>query len=108
MFTSTSNAEEVADDLLGVVDPALADADAEAADLALSLVDPKTPRRSGRLAAGLRSTVAAEGGFDLVDEVPYAAKVDARTGFATDTILNADAAFGALYDTHLQRAFDAL
>lgn len=106
MFSLDTNAGEVAADLSGVVERATASADEEAARAALELVGPKTPRRSGRLAAGLRAVVAPKGGFDLVDAVPYANAVDARTGFATATLVEADATFAAIYDRHLQDQFD--
>src|SRR5688572_295200 len=102
MFDLTTNAEAVGDGLLGVVDEAVESADEEAADYALAIVGPKTPRRSGRLAAGLRSVVVSTGGFDLVDAVPYAPVVDARTGFASSTVLDAGEQFAAIYDRHLQ------
>lgn len=108
MFTLSTNAEETGDGLLGLVEEATIDADQEAADYALTIVNPKTPRRSGRLAAGLRSVVVTTGGFDLVDAVPYSTVVDARTGFASETILAADAAFAAIYDKHVQARLDAI
>lgn len=108
MLVVDSNAEEVSRDLLGVVDDATAAADEEAARTALDLVAPKTPRRTGRLAAGLRSVVVSSGGFDLVDAVPYAPAVDERTGFATETILDAEATFAAIYERHTQERLDAI
>jgi hypothetical protein len=108
MLDVSTNAEEVASGLLGVVDDAAAEADEEAARLALDIVGPQTPRRTGRLAAGLRSVVVSTGGFDLVDDVPYASAVDARTGFASSTIVEAEASFAAIYDRHLQERLDAV
>lgn len=107
VLTLDTDAARVADDLGGVVEDATRAADIEAADLALRLVSPKTPRRTGRLVAGLSSVVVTNG-FDLVDPVPYATVVDARTGFATATFANAEAEFTALYDTHLQDRLDAI
>lgn len=102
-----SNADQVAADLTGdLVDAAQADADQEAADVALGLVAPRTPRRTGVLAAGLRSVVAPAGGFSVVDAVPYATVVDARTGFATDTLAEAEPVIAEVYDKHLQARFD--
>lgn len=108
MLDLSTNAEETGSGLLGLVDEATRAADAEAADYALDIVGPRTPRRTGRLAAGLRSVVVSTGGFDLVDAVPYASAVDARTGFASDTIVAADAAFAAIYDKHAQTRLDAI
>lgn len=101
-----SNADQVAADLVGLVDVAQAEADRQAADVALALVDPRTPRRTGVLAAGLRSVVAPTGGFAVVDAVPYASVVDARTGFASDTLAKAEATLAEVYDRHLQARFD--
>lgn len=102
-----TDADRVAADLVGVVDAAAAAAHVEAADLALRVVTPQTPRRTGRLVAGLRSVVVTNG-FDLVDDVPYATVVDARTGFATKTLAAADHDITAVYDRHLQQHFDAI
>jgi len=103
-----TNAEEVSRSLLGVVVEAVAEADEEAARAALDMVAPKTPRRSGRLAAGLRAVVESAGGFAIVDAVPYATVVDARTGFASQTLLDGEASILAIYDRHLQDEFDAV
>lgn len=108
MFALSTNAEETGDALLGLVDEATADADEEASAYALAIVNPRTPRRTGRLAAGLRSVVVTTGGFDLVDAVPYATAVDARTGFASETIVDADTAFAAIYDKHAQTRLDSI
>lgn len=103
----STNADQVAADLTGdLVDVAQAEADQEAADRALALVDPKTPRRSGRLAAGLRAVVVSTGGWAVVDAVPYASVVDARTGFASETLHQAEAVLAEVYDNHLQAGFD--
>lgn len=106
MLEVTTNAEEVASGLLGVVEAATAEADEEAARKALDLVDRNTPRKTGRLASGLRAVVVAEGGFEVVDAVPYAPAVDARTGFASRTIAEADDTLAAIYDKHLQARLD--
>lgn len=104
----SSNAAQVANDLDGsLVDAAAERANRDAADLALALVDPRTPRRSGRLAAGLRTVVATEG-WAVVDAVPYASVVDARTGFATKTVLDNEARIVEVYDTALQATFDSM
>lgn len=104
MFSLSTNADEVAAHLVGSVDEAVADADVEVADYALDRIAAKTPRRTGRLAAGLRSVVVA-GGFDIVDAVPYASVVDARTGFASETLVAAESDIAAIYDRHLQDRF---
>lgn len=108
MLSLDTNAGQVADDLSSVVSPAIADGDEEAARYALALVDRKTPRRTGALAAGLRSDVVPDGGFAVTDPVPYATVVDARTGFASETLVEADAAIADIYDQHLQAAFDTI
>lgn len=105
----TSNAAELASALDGVlVDEAQADADAEAADLAVDLVRPVTPVDTGALLAGLDAVLVPEGGFALVDAQPYAAIVDARTGFATATLANAEPRLVDVYAKHLQASFDSL
>lgn len=105
----TSNADQVAPGMVGeLVDQAQAAADAEAADTALALVGPKTPRRTGELAAGLRSAVVPTGGFELTAAAPYGGYVDARTGFATDTLIQADTVLTDIYAAHLQARFDQL
>ena len=104
----TSNAAQVANDLDGaLVDAAAERANSTAADLAQRLVDPRTPRRSGRLAAGLRTVVASDG-WALVNAVPYATVVDARTGYATRTVLDNEARLVEVYDNELQAAFDTV
>lgn len=106
-FDVTSNADEVATGLDGrIVDAAVEQANRDAADLAFALVNPRTPRRSGRLAAGLRVVVADEG-WALVDPVPYATIVDARTGFATRTVIENEQKILTPYETQLQAAFDS-
>jgi hypothetical protein len=103
----TTNADQVGSDLTGeVVDVAQAEADQEAADRALALIGPKTPRRTGALAAGLRSVVVPTGGFAIVYAVVYATVVDARTGFASETLARADAVLAEVYDKRLQAHFD--
>lgn len=105
----TTNADQVAADLVGVVEDAVARADQEAAETALRLVGPRTPRRSGALAAGLRTVVAPGGaGFALVDAQPYAGYVDARTGFASETLANAEPVIADIYAASLQAGFDAV
>lgn len=108
MLSLDTNAGEVAADLSGVVEAATRDADEEAAQTALAIVGPQTPRRSGRLAAGLRTVVVPAGGFELVDAVPYATVVDARTGFATERLRDAEETLAAIYERHLQERFDAV
>jgi hypothetical protein len=104
----SSNAAEVARDLDGAAVTAAAErANRQAADLALALVAPGTPRRSGTLAAGLRTVVASEG-WALVDAVPYASIVDARTGFATKKVLDNQARIVDVYDIELQATFDRM
>lgn len=103
----TSNADQVAADLTGdLVDDAQAEADQEAADAALALVAPRTPRRTGALAAGLRSVVVPPGGFAIVAAEPYGGIVDARTGFASRTLVEAEPRIADIYATHLQAKFD--
>lgn len=105
-FDVTTNAVEVASDLDGrIVDAAVATANQQAADRAFALVDPRTPRRSGRLAAGLR-TVSAADTWALVNTVPYASVVDARTGFASKTLRDNTEQILEVYDTQLQTALD--
>lgn len=105
----TSNAVEVADRLDGAaVTEAQAEADAAAAELALTLIRPDTPVDTGALLAGLDAIVIPEGGFAVVDAVPYAAIVDARTGFATDNLAAAEDRLAELYEDHLQDTFDRL
>lgn len=106
MLELTTNADELGTQLVGLVDEATSDADLEAADLAYDLVNPKTPRQTGRLAAGLRSVAVSAGGFDLTDPVDYAERVDNRTGFASETIAAAGQAFADLYDRHIQTKLD--
>lgn len=102
----TTNAAQVAADLDGsVVDDAAERADRAAAAEALALIDPRTPRRTGRLAAGLR-VVAASHGWAVVDAVPYAPTVDARTGFATKTVRDNTDRLVAIYDRELQEEFN--
>lgn len=104
----TSNAAEVSHDLAAaLVDDAASRANHAASTEALRLVDPRTPRRTGRLAAGLR-VVSASDGWALVDAVPYSVVVDARTGFATRTIIAAEDTLVGIYEDALQEAFDAL
>lgn len=104
----TSNAAEVGRGLSGsLVDDAAERANRAAAELAAALVDPRTPRRTGRLAAGLR-TVSASDSWALVNAVPYAPKVDARTGYATRTVLDNQARLVAIYDRELQTEFDTI
>ena len=106
MLRLDTDAGETAAGLAGAVVEASTAADVEAAATALTLVAPRTPRRTGRLAAGLRSDVVPAGGFDLTDPVPYAIPVNARTGFATDTIAAADSTFAAIYERHTQGRLD--
>lgn len=104
----TTNADDVANDLVGaVVDVAAERANTAAAAEAARLVDPRTPRRSGRLAAGLR-VVVAEQSWALVNAVPYAPVVDARTGYATKTVLDNEARLVDIYNTELQHEFDRI
>lgn len=104
-FDVTSNADEVANALDGVVDAAVGQAAPAAADLALALVDPRTPRRSGRLAAGNRVVVAGDD-WTFLNSVPYASVVDARTGFASKTLQDNEQRLADLYGTQLQTTFD--
>lgn len=105
MLALESDAEETASGLLGVVDEAASAADEEAARVALDLVGPRTPRRTGLLAAGLRS-VAVAGGFELTAAEPYASYVDAATGFASETLLAAESTIEAIYERHTQDRLD--
>lgn len=104
----TSNAAQVA----ATMDPVLVDdaarrADVEAADTALALITPQTPRRTGRLAAGGRVAVASAG-WAYVNAVAYATVVNARTGFATKTLQDQETKITAIYDRELQTEFDTL
>lgn len=104
----TSNADDVASQLAGdVVDEAAERAHRVAAAEGLSLVDRAAPRRTGRMANGLRVDVRTDG-WAVVDAVPYAAAVDARTGFATRTILNAEDRLALIYEDELQESFDSI
>lgn len=105
----TSNADELAGRLETVAGE-LADLEAantEAARLALSAIDTETPRRTGTLAAGARC-VADSFGFTYVNAVPYAAIVNAKTGFASDTLAEREAAIAAVYEDHIQEAIASL
>lgn len=108
MLSLSTNAGQVSDDLTGVVDAAAQSADDDAARLALALVEPRTPRRTGRLAAGTRSGAVPEGGFAVVNAVPYAPVVEERTGFVSETIVAAETEFVEIYDRHLQTEFDSI
>lgn len=105
----TSNADELA----GKIDQAageladLEEANAEAARLALTAIDAETPRRTGTLAAGARC-VADQFGFTYVNAVPYAPIVDAKTGFASDTLEEREAAIVAVYEDHIEEALASL
>lgn len=105
----THNAEEVAGRLeeaagrLGDLEGANADAGA----LALTAIDQETPRRTGTLAAGGR-VVATALGFAYVNATPYAVIVDAKTGFATDTLREREAAIAGVYDNHVEEALASL
>lgn len=102
----TSNADQVAADLTaGLVDDAVERANRAAADEALGLVDPRTPRRTGRLAAGNQAVVVTTG-WAIVNAVPYAPKVDARTGFASRTIRDNEDRLVDIYDRELQTEFN--
>lgn len=79
----------------------------EAGRVALEAIDVKTPRRTGTLAAGARC-VADPFGFAYVNATPYAALVDAKTGFATDTLKVREAALIAVYEDHITEATAAL
>lgn len=107
MLNLDTSAGEVASGLSGLVDEAASDADEEAARTALAIIRPRTPVKSGRLLNGL-DVVVVSGGFDVVDAVPYATAVDARTGFATRTLAAAGDEFAAIYDAHLQTRLDSL
>lgn len=63
----------------------LTDAHTVAARVVLSAATPKTPRRTGRLAAGLRSVVGPHG-FTIAAAAPYAAPVHAARPWVTDAI----------------------
>lgn len=108
MIRLGSDAGETADGLSGVVEEAAAAADVEAARVALDLVAPRTPRQTGRLAAGLRSVAVPAGGFDLTATADYANVVNARTGFATRPLQANEAAFAAIYERHTQSRLDAV
>lgn len=102
----TSNAAEVAADLApSLVDDAAERANQAAADEALSLVDSQTPRRTGTLAAGNRAAVASDG-WAVVNAVPYASVVNARTGYASKTLIDNGVRLVAIYDRELQQEFD--
>lgn len=104
----TSNAATVAVDLEpSLVDDAAERAHRAAADEALALIDSQTPRRTGRLAAGLRVAVASDG-WAVVDAVPYATVVNTRTGFASKTLVDNEARIIAIYDRELQQELDTL
>jgi hypothetical protein len=101
----TSNAGEIADRLDAAADE-LADltaANEEAGRLGLEAIDAQTPRRTGTLAAGARS-VADPYGFAYVNATPYAVHVDARTGFATDTLRLREETIASVYEEHIEAA----
>ena len=87
MAGMTSNADRVADDL-GDLAARLANlqpAAEAAASTVLPVVVAQSPRRTGRLAASLRSVVDATG-FAIESDVPYAPKVHARNPWIADAI----------------------
>lgn len=87
MAGATSNAEQVAaslGDLARRLDDLAPAADAAAATV-LPVVVAQAPRLTGRLAASLRSVVAATG-FSIESDVPYAPKVHARQPWIADAI----------------------
>lgn len=105
----THNAEELAGSLEQAAGE-LADLEAtnaEAGRVALEQIDGKTPRRTGTLAAGARC-VADPFGFAYVNAVPYAVIVDTKTGFASDTLAEREAAIAAVYEEHITEAFASL
>lgn len=99
------NAGEVAA-ALDAAAAALADLEAtnaEAAELALGAVNRETPVRTGRLAAGNRA-VAEPFGFAYSNATNYAPIVNARTGFASDTLNAMQAQIAAVYENHVAEA----
>lgn len=80
---------------------------AAAGRVALGEIDAETPRRTGTLAAGARC-VADPFGFAYVNAVPYAVIVDARTGFASDTLVEREAAVAGVYQDHITEALASL
>lgn len=82
-----SNAGQVADavdDLRGVLAD-MTPANQAAAAVALPLAVEQSPRLTGRLAASLRSVVAADA-YTITSDVPYAARVHAQQPWITDTL----------------------
>lgn len=102
------NAGEVAGDLERIAGELLAleAANVEAGRLALVAIDAETPRQSGTLAAGAR-TVADSYGFAYVNATRYAVFVDARTGFATDTLKVQEARILSVYEQHVEQAVNS-
>lgn len=104
-----SNAGEVA----AAIDTAAAElADLEgtnerAGQVALEAIGQNTPVKTGTLAAGGR-VVADALGFTYVNATPYATIVDTRTGFATDTLRQREAAIAAVYEGHIETALAPL
>lgn len=105
----SSNAGDVA----AAIDAAVTDledlegANAAAARLGLEAVNAETPVRTGTLLAGARA-VADPFGFAYVNATPYAATVDARIGFASDTLKVHEAALVDVYEKHVETALAPL
>jgi hypothetical protein len=82
-----SNAARVADDvddLRGVLAD-MTPANQAAAAIALPLAVEQAPRLTGRLAASLRSVVAADA-YTITSDVPYAAVVHARNPWIAEVL----------------------
>lgn len=83
----SSNADEVARSVDDLADALLdmTPGAAAAAAIVLPLAVQESPRRTGRLAASLRSVEVATG-FSIESDLPYAAKVHARNPWIADLI----------------------
>lgn len=72
-----------------------------AADVVLAKAVPATPRRTGRLAATVRSDVVTTG-YQITADTRYAAAVHARRPWIAQAIAATEADQIAVYATHVQ------
>lgn len=88
MAGASSNADEVADTVGALADVLrdLSPAEQAAAAIVLPIAVERAPRRSGRLAASLRTVVVADS-YGIESDVPYAAYVHARQPWIADAIV---------------------
>lgn len=104
----TSNAAQVADSI-GDLSAALVDM-SPAADAAAAMVLPvaveRAPRRTGRLAASLRSVVRATG-FSIESPLPYAAVVHARNPWLANVVTAAESDIVAAVDRQVDERIAA-